>query len=101
MGATWAAVREKTIWIVDADRSDKSECASWRFDDKEVAEWFQEIVSEYYLARCPTCGMKDMLGVEVGAEEFAVAFVSCGFFDCDFAKRVVRRDGLPMTVDQL
>ena len=90
MGATWVAIREKTIWVVEADRSDKRESASWRFDDEEVAEWFRKIASQYYMARCPTCETKDILGVELSVDLIPEVIVSCGFDDCEFAKRIVR-----------
>ena len=92
MRATKVALREQTIWVVEADRS--GERQSWQFDDKGVAEWVRDIARQYYLARCPTCGINDMLEMEVGVRNdpagSAVVFVWCGFHDCEFAKRIVR-----------
>ena len=92
MSGTNVALREQTIWSVEADRS--GERQSWRFDDKGVAEWVRDIARQYYLARCPTCGINDMLEMEVGVRDdpagSAVVFVWCGFHDCEFAKRIVR-----------
>ena len=95
MSATKVALREQTIWVVEADCS--GERQAWRFDDKAVAEWVRDIARQYYLARCPTCGINDMLEMQVGVRDNpagdAVVFVWCGFHDCEFAKRIVRTGG--------
>lgn len=93
MSATSVALREKTIWVVEVDCS--GETKSWRFDDEDVAEWFRDVVRDYYLSRCPACGIKDMLDMEVGVRDFtgaAMVIVWCSFHDCDFAKRIVRTE---------
>ena len=77
--------------------------ASWQFDEREVAEWFRDVAAKYYYARCPSCEQKDMLGLQVSVGILTEVIVSCGFFDCDFAKRIVRsadRYGAPLVVAQ-
>lgn len=89
---TSVALRQQTIWVVEAGCA--GERQSWRIDDKDVAEWVLDVARQYYLARCPTCGINGMLEMEVGVRGNpagdAVVFVWCGFHDCEFAKRIVR-----------
>ena len=103
MAATRTQIREKSVWVVQAECS--GETQSWTFDDKEVAEWFCDVAAEYYMARCPNCEIKDILGMDVTEDiPSAVVIVSCGFHDCDFAKRIVRtmrKDGRPLWVAQI
>jgi Zn ribbon nucleic-acid-binding protein len=77
---------------------------SWTFDDKEVAEWFRDIAQEYYMARCPTCLTKDVLNLQVTVDVLPEVMVSCGYYDCEFAKRIVRTSrggGQPIWVSSL
>ncbi|MCY4460623.1 MAG: hypothetical protein OXC26_09570 [Albidovulum sp.] len=99
MAHTKTGMSEKSVWVVAAECSgDKT---SWTFDDKEVAEWFHDTAQAFYMARCPTCGKKDILNLEVSVDIVAEVIVSCGWNDCDFAKRIVRtttKDGQPIFV---
>ena len=102
MARTKTSISEKSVWVVEAECS--GDKASWTFDDKDVAEWLREVAQEFYMARCPTCGVKDVLNLQVSMEIFEEVMVSCGYHDCDFAKRIVRtstRDGQPMWVANL
>ncbi len=90
MGQTKTSMSEKSVWVVEAQCS--GDKASWAFKDKEVAEWFRDIAQAHYLARCPSCGVKDILNLRVSEDMFeqVQVIVSCGYDDCDFAKRIVR-----------
>ena len=102
MAQTKTDISEKSVWVVEAECS--GDKASWTFDDKEVAEWFRDIAQAFYMARCPTCGVKDILNLQVSEGILEEVMVSCGYHDCDFAKRIVRtstRDGQPIWVPSL
>ena len=102
MAQTKTNVSEKSVWVVEAECS--GDKASWTFDDKDVAEWFRETAQTFYMARCPTCGAKDVLNLQVSMGVFEEVLVSCGYHDCDFVKRIVRtstRDGQPIRVANL
>lgn len=102
MAQTKTSMSEKTVWVVEAECS--GEKASWTFEDKEVAEWFRDTAQTFYMARCPTCGVKDVLNLQVRVDILEEVVVSCGYDDCDFAKRIVRtstRDGQPIRVPSL
>ena len=93
---------ERSIWVVEAECSGDKE--SWAFADKEVAEWFRDTAQTYFMARCPTCGVKDVLNVHLSGGILTEVIVSCGYHDCDFAKRIVRnatKDGGPIWVPEL
>ena len=99
MAQTKTSISEKSVWVVEAECS--GDKASWTFDDKELAEWFRDTAQAFYMARCPTCGVKDVLNLEVSVDIVAKIIVSCGWHDCDFAKRIVRtttKDGQPIWV---
>ena len=56
------------------------------------------------MARCPTCGVKDVLNLQVSVDILQEVIVFCGYDDCDFAKRIVRtrtRGGQPIWVSSL
>ena len=102
MARTTTNLLEKSVWVVEAECLD--ERASWTFKDKEVAEWFCDIAQTHYMARCPSCGVKDVLNLQVSVGILEEVLVSCGYHDCDFAKRIVRtstRDGQPIRVSSL
>lgn len=81
-------ISKKSVWVVEAECS--GDKASWTFDDKDVAEWFRDIAQDSYRARCPTCGAKDILNLQVSVGILEEVIVSCGYYDCEFAKRIVR-----------
>ena len=102
MAQTKTDISERSIWVVEAACSGDKQ--SWAFANKEVAEWFRDTAQDYYMARCPTCGLKDVLNVQVSGGILTEAMVSCGNYDCDFAKRIVRtatKDGGPIWVPSL
>ena len=102
MAQTKTSISEKSMWVVEAECS--GDKASWMFDDKDVAGWFRDTAQTFYMARCPTCGVKDVLNLQVSVEVLEEVIVSCGYYDCDFAKRIVRtstRDGQPIGVSNL
>lgn len=102
MAQTKTSISEKSIWVVEAECS--TEKASWAFEDKEVAEWFRDTAQAHYMARCPSCGLKDVLNLQVSMDNSGEVIVSCGYYDCDFAKRIVRtrtRGGQPIQVSSL
>ena len=89
MASVSVEIKSRPIWTVEAKCLD--ELGSWSFNDKEDAEWFREIVQEYWNARCPKCGVKNILGLDVNGDRSSgwVVLVSCGFHTCSFAKRIV------------
>lgn len=102
MAQTRTDVSKKSVWVVNAECSATK--ASWTFDDKEVAQWFRDIAEKFYMARCPSCGVKDVLNLQVSVGGLEEVIVSCGYDVCDFAKRMVRtttRDGQPIQVPSL
>lgn len=88
MGQTKVGVSEKVVYVVEAECS--GEKASWTFNDKGEAMWVRDVVQEFYMARCPTCLETDILGMQVSDGMLTEVIVSCGNFDCEFAKRIVR-----------
>lgn len=102
MSQTKTSMSEKSVWVVEAECS--GEKASWTFEDKEVAEWFRDTAQAHYMARCPSCGVKDVLNLQVSVDVLDEVIVSCGYDACDFAKRIVRtrtRDGQPIWISSL
>lgn len=88
MAQTKTDILKKSVWVVEAECS--GDKASWTFDDREVAEWFRDIAQESYMARCPTCGIKDILNLQVSVGILEEVIVSYSYYDCNFAKRIVR-----------
>jgi Zn ribbon nucleic-acid-binding protein len=102
MAQTKTSISEKPVWIVEAECS--GDKASWTFEDKDVAEWFRDTAQAHYMARCPSCGVKDVLNLQVSVDILEEVIVSCGYSDCNFAKRIVRtstRDGQPIWIPSL
>ena len=102
MAQTKTSMSEKLMWFVEAECS--GEKASWTFEDEEVAEWFRDTAQAHYMGRCPSCGVKDVLNLQVSVGILEEVIVSCGWADCDFAKRIVRtktKDGQPTRVSSL
>ena len=92
MAGVSVEIKSRSILVVEAKCLDES--GSWSFDDKEDAEWFREIVQEYWNARCPKCGVKNILGLDVHGDQPSgwEVLVSCGYHTCSFAKRIVSWD---------
>ena len=82
-------IMSRRVWTVEGTGLDESQ--SWSFDYREDAEWFREVAREYWNARCPKCGMKNILGLDVSGEHSYgwTVLVFCGYHTCSFAKRVV------------
>ena len=88
MAATTVDTRMESIWTVEAKCLDDHAC--WQFKDEESARWFRDVAQEWYCARCPTCGMKDIVNVTLDASDHGMeVIVSCGWHDCSFAQRIV------------
>ena len=89
MAATTVNIRREHVWIVEAKCSDYH--ARWQFGDEESAQWFHNVANDWYCARCPTCGVKDIVNVALDTSDSVMeVIVSCGWHDCDFAKKIVR-----------
>lgn len=82
-------IMSRRVWTVEGTGLDESQ--SWSFDHREDAEWFRDVVREYWNARCLKCGMKNMLGLDLSGEHSYgwTVLVFCGYHTCSFAKRVV------------
>ena len=89
MASTHVGIQRRAVWSVEAKCVDES--AVWRFDDRDDAEWFGAVVEKNWRARCPRCGYKNALNLQLersagyGWEALAV----CGYDTCSFAARFV------------
>ena len=83
MARTNVRVDKTSTWTVEAKCLEH--VSRWTFEDRGEARWFAEIARGWYCARCPTCATRDATNLTL--RQFDV-IVSCGWSDCDFAKRI-------------
>ncbi|MCY3786095.1 MAG: hypothetical protein OXG47_05130 [bacterium] len=99
MASTHVEIQRRAVWSVEAKCLDES--AVWRFDDRDDAEWFGAVVEKNWCARCPRCGYKNALDLQLerSAGVGWVALAVCGYDTCSFAARFVSW-GEPIDHDQ-
>lgn len=89
MASVRVAFTSRRVWTVEGKCLD--EPMSQSFDREEDAEWFRDVAQQYWNARCPKCGVKNILGLDLS--EFPrlgwTVLVVCGFHTCSFAKKLV------------
>ena len=71
-------------WIVEASCPGESP-EQWEFGDALQAQWFAALARELWNSRCPKCGNKDVVGLQLWRNNNAelVAIASCGAWDDD------------------
>ena len=89
MAQTRVGIQQQSVWIVEATCAGES--AAWRFDDRDDAEWFSAVAQQYWCARCPRCGLKDIVNLRVDENPPLgwEALAACGNQTCSFAERIV------------
>ena len=84
-------IKTQPVWIVEAKCLDETQ--SWRFDEREDAERFSEVAQKYWNARCPKCGCKNMVNLNLSDQDPGfTAIASCGYHACSYAERIVSWD---------
>ena len=92
MSATHVEVKKTLGWLVEARCLDESD--QWKFEDEAQALWFRDVAKEWFRARCPKCGYKDIVQLTLdSSESWCEVIATCGYFDCEFSKRIVYAAG--------
>ena len=81
MSQTTVEVRASRWLVVATSVGDVPE--EWEFNDEKQAQWFAELVRRSWNARCPKCGYKEGVGLELwrSGDESLVAVAACGAWD--------------------
>lgn len=90
MAQTRVGIQQQSVWMMEATCC-VGEAAAWRFDDRDDVGWFSVVAQQYWRARCPRCGLKDIVSLRVDESpplEWE-ALAACGNQTCSFAERIV------------